>query len=229
MPATEKVTALRRLFSRKPVATLDELRYVLGTRSRTTVFRVISRVGYQTSFSHAGRFYTLTDIPQFDARGLWFHEAIGFSAHGTLRATVIALVDRAPAGYTHEDLRVELNLRVQDTLRSLVHDGLVGRERVGDVYVYVSAHSTSAGVQLAERRAAAQRRPAPVLPLDPARTIDVLLAVIHHPGEEPKAIAARLTAEGRQVSLEQIEALFRRHDLAEKKSSARSHSKRSRR
>ncbi|MGH7895227.1 MAG: hypothetical protein ACREQL_11205 [Candidatus Binatia bacterium] len=222
------MATLDRLFRRKPIASLEELRVALRTDSRTTVFRVVSRVGYQTSYSHAGRYYTLERIPKFDARGLWFYRGVGFSSHGTLRATVVVLVDRSAAGCTHEELQAALRLRLHDTLRSLVEDHLIGRERVEDVYVYVSARRPVAAGQLAQRRSAQVKAPAAAPLVDPARTIDVLLAVIHHPGDAPKAVVARLGAQGRLVSLEQVEQLFRRYDLPEKKT-ARSRSRRSRR
>ena len=212
MTASEAATAaLGRLFRRKPVASLAQLRQALGTRSRTTVFRALSRIGYRTSFSHAGGFYTLASLPEFDRRDLWFYRGIGFSAHGTLRATIVVLVDRSSAGYTHEELQAELTLRVHDTLRSLVEDNLIGRERVDQLYVYVSTHRRVAAAQLAQRRAASTAALALPPALDPARTIDVLLAGIPHPGAAPKAIVARLAAKGRLVSLAQVEDLFRRY------------------
>ena len=214
--------ALHRLFARQPIASLDELRAALGTRSRTTVFRVVRSVGYRTSFSHAGRYYTLEHIPKFDARGLWFCREVGFSSHGTLRATVITLVDRSDAGCTHEELLAELKLRVHDTLRSLVQDTLIGRERVEDVYVYVSASRKLARAQMDRRRRAIETVPATAPSLDPARTIEVLVAVIHHPADTPMAIVTRLVSQGRVVGLEQVEQLFRRYELGKKTARSRS-------
>lgn len=214
--------ALHRLFARQPIASLDELRATLGTRSRTTVFRVVRSVGYRTSFSHAGRYYTLERIPKFDARGLWFYRDVGFSSHGTLRATVVARVDSSDAGCTHEELQAELKLRVHDTLRSLVQDTLIGRERVEDVYVYVSARRKVARAQMDRRCQAIENAPATAPSLDPARTIEVLVAVIHHPADNPMAIVARLVSQGRVVGLEQVEQLFRRYELGKKTARSRS-------
>ena len=86
------LVALKTLFKRKHVVVLDELRAALQTHSRTTIFRVLSGVGYHTSYSHAGRFYTLKEIPKFNDLGLWFWRDVGFSMEGTLRATAVALV-----------------------------------------------------------------------------------------------------------------------------------------
>src|SRR5207249_7046986 len=65
--------ALHKLFRTRPVALLSDLRKALQTPSRTTVFCVLSSVGYLASYSHAGRYYTLKRIPQFDPRGLWHY------------------------------------------------------------------------------------------------------------------------------------------------------------
>ena len=58
--------ALRRLFQRQRTAELKDLFAVLETRSRMTVFRRLSTVGYLSSYSHAGRYYTLADVPEFN-------------------------------------------------------------------------------------------------------------------------------------------------------------------
>ena len=68
------VSALEDLYRSQPVAVLDDLREALDTHgtcvshSRTTIFRILSTAGYLTSYSHAGRYYTLKRIPKFDSR-----------------------------------------------------------------------------------------------------------------------------------------------------------------
>src|SRR5256886_16316853 len=102
---------LHKLFRTRPVALLSDLRKALQTPSRTTVFRVLSAAGYLTSYSHAGRYYTLKRIPKFDSYGIWLYRDIGFSLHGTLRATVIHIVEKSPAGQTHGELQDMLQLQ----------------------------------------------------------------------------------------------------------------------
>jgi hypothetical protein len=87
--AGQYVARLNQIYRRKRAALLDDLRETLGTASRTTIFRILKSVGYFTSYSHAGRFYTLRGIPQFDRLGLWSWRGIGFSSHGTLRAETL--------------------------------------------------------------------------------------------------------------------------------------------
>ena len=115
----DQVEAVQRLFRRKPVAILDQLQRALGSSERT-VFRVLDRVGYVTSYSHAGRYYTLKSIPAFDEHGLWFYGEVRFSARGTLRATLGFLIREAPGGHTHEEVAALVGLRVHNTLTRLV-------------------------------------------------------------------------------------------------------------
>ena len=209
-PKHNYLAALETLFKRKHVVVLDELRDALQTHSRTTIFRVLSSVGYHTSYSHAGRFYALKEIPKFNDLGIWFWRDVGFSMHGTLRSTAIALVEKAPGGQTHEELQERLRLRLHDTLRDLVEAKELTRRLWEDVYVYLNASREAAAAQWAERQTLVRHpvEPKPVLPLAPARVIDILLDVIHHPKDDAKATARRLTERGVAITAEQIEAVF---------------------
>lgn len=227
--AIDYTRALEKLFHRKSVVTLADVQRALNVTSRTTVLKMLRDADYVSSYSHAGRHYTLRRIPTFDARGLWFHGEIRFSAHGTLRATIVVLVNRAPAGHTHDELEVILALRVHDTLRSLVEAKQIGRERVDAVYVYVDAESKHAQAQIQRRRetagAAVAQTSAPPDPspsLDLARVVDVLLAVIRTPKDDACKIAARLRASGLSIDQEQVETVFRQHGLEKKTARFRS-------
>jgi hypothetical protein len=204
------MSALNKLYKTKRVALLDDLREALQTQSRTTIFRVLSAVGYLTSYSHAGRYYTLKRIPKFDSCGIWLHRGIGFSAHGTLRAAVTSLVEKSPAGQTHAELQEVLHLRVHDTLRLLVHDQTLSRKPFQDAYVYLSAKSRRASAQWARRQELAAAPPAE---LEPSRVIDVLVALIRHPSDDARAVSRRLQALGHKVTAEEAESIFLRYDL----------------
>ena len=215
----EYVAALNKLFRTRVVAPLAALRRALKMRSPVTVFRVLKAVGYHHSYSHAGRYYTLERIPKFDARGLWHYRDIGFSRHGTLRATLVDLVDNSPAGHTHEELQQILHLRVHDTLRFLVEKGQLRREQFQDTYVYFSARPARAAQQLAERRKLVPpptiEEPTPTAPgeLAPAVIVELLLDIIRHPEHDAQAVSHHLVRLGHRVTPEQVENLFRRYDL----------------
>jgi hypothetical protein len=228
----DRIERIKKLFARKRFADLRELREALGAQSRTTIFYALKEVGYLTSYSHTGRYYTLHHIPKFNEQGMWFVGDIRFSKHGTLRATIVALVHEAPAGQTHEELEQVLGLRVHDTLHSLVEDRLLSRERIYAVHVYLDPDPQRAKSQCEERqRRSSTFTPPPGLlappPWDSHGVIAVLVAVIQSPKDSARAIAAHLRAGGLAVTDEQVEAVFTQYSLGKK--TAQSRSRRSRR
>ncbi len=209
---------LAHLFRRKRVADLQTIQGVLGTSSRTTVFRVLSEIGYLTSYSHAGRYYTLLEIPRFDEEGLWAHGGALFSKYRTLRATIVQLVHNAPAGRTHAELRDRLRLRVHDTLRALTAGEQIGRVQLDRLFLYVSVEDAIAQVQAVQRRQVLEAQPPPVLLPPVTVIIEVLLEVIQAAQAQahPAAVAARLEARGIVVSPAQVERVFRHHGVEKK-------------
>ena len=221
--------ALATLFGRQPITDLDTLRRTLDTTSRMSVFRRLWEADYLSSYTHRGAYYTLTGIPDFDEYGLWFHQGVGFSRSGTLKATLVEMVDAAEGGHTHRELEALLRIRVQNTLTRLIRERLLGRERIEKLYLYVSAKAKRAATQVAKRRermAAAFEEIA--LPDD--TVIDVLLEVIHA-GQmvvAPAVVAERLRARGVPVTAAQVELVYAHYGFTVKKT-ARSRSKPSRR
>jgi len=206
---------LARLFARKPVVDLPMLKTALDTTSRTTVFRALSAVGYLASYSHAGRFYTLQYIPDFNEDGIWSHRDVLFSRRRTLRATVAHMVVTAPAGQTHAELQARVLLKVHDTLHGLVGGGEIGRVEVERLYLYVSANNEAAELQVGERRRQLLSVDVPVVRLpEPDAVIQILLALIRHPRESVVEIASRVRRHG--ILQEQVVKVFAHYGLGKK-------------
>src|SRR4030042_6079203 len=87
------------LLQKQRIATLSELKQALGSCATMTVFRKLRALGYRTSYSHRGKYYTLAHIPQFDEQGLWCYQAVCFSRDGNLLATTQRFVEEANVGF----------------------------------------------------------------------------------------------------------------------------------
>src|SRR5882672_1521430 len=111
--------ALRKHLLRHKIATLPELKDALGTTADLTVFRKLKPLDYLSSYTHRGRFYTLRTIARFDEDGLWSHEAVWFSRHGTLMATLEAWIPHASQGWFADELAERLRVDVHDPLHEL--------------------------------------------------------------------------------------------------------------
>jgi len=146
---------LLRLLLKKRIATLPELLEVLGSHVSITIFRKLEPLGYLTSYSHRGRFYTLQRIARFDDHGLWSHDSVWFSRYGTLVATAEALVNASPHGYFAAELEDLLHVSVQDTLLQLVQQRRLTRELLAGLYLYCSADASAQQSQWKARLARA--------------------------------------------------------------------------
>lgn len=214
--------AVRRLFRRQTVATLREIFLALGTRSRMSVFRRLREIGYLTSFTHAGRYYTLTEVPRFDEKGLWFVEEVGFSRLGSLKDTVPALVSEAPAGMTHGELFVLLRVRVFNTLHELLDEGRIAWERRGRTRLYLSPDEGRAAAQLALREEMASVRTGKAPPLPAPVVLEVLVEAVRVSGVaiDAAGLAARLSARGVEVTPAAVRQVCERHGIRLEKKTA---------
>ena len=217
--------ALTRLFVRQSIADLATLAAALETSSRMSVFRRLSALGYLSSYSHAGRYYTLRDIPQFDRDGLWQCQGVCFSRDGSLKATVERLVEEADAGRTHHELHARLQVRVHNTLLDLVESRRIGRETIKGHYLYVSAKPARAESQLGLRRQQQEGLLQPIEEPPTAVVIEVLLDLVQSAKVQPDAgrVTERLAARGLPVSVQQVETILSRYGL---KKTAHSRSRR---
>jgi hypothetical protein len=211
-PIQDAAAALLRGWRRKKVITLPQLMEELQTSLRT-IRRRLKVWGALASFNCNSRFYTLPEVPQFDEHGLWFHHQIGFSRHGHLPQTIVALVRQAPGGLTAAELGQRLRLAPRSFLWQFhQHPGLL-REKHRGRYVYFATDPTLADRQKAVRRAALAPVPLP----SAEETIAVLVQAMQHPERRPEQLAAELQARYPHLTAEAIVALFAHHHWTLKK------------
>lgn len=132
---------------------MPQLMKALGTSVERTVFRKLSGLHYRASYSHRGSYYTLDELAQFDAMGLWSFRSVLFSAHGSLVDTAATLVDASRAGFFVGEVDRLLHLGTKDCLRHLLQQGRLGRDELDGRYLYCSADPARRRAQLAARRA----------------------------------------------------------------------------
>jgi len=220
LPPKQSGKVLVKMFRNKYIANLDELFDVIDTRSRMSVFRRLKPLGYLSSFTDAGSFYTLQDIPKFDTLGLWFYQDVGFSRAGTLKSTVIDIVNLSEAGKTPTELLNLLRLKVanslHNTLSGLIKGKHLKRHRLQGLALYTSVDSDIAAKQIAARGEKIKSG----LPVPTVVSIAVLVEALRA-GKilvPPSTVAARLNAQGMTISVDQVEQIFSQYGLdAEKK------------
>jgi len=140
--------AVKSFLQNQKIATLEELKKTLGSSSTMTVFRKLKALGYRTSYSHRGKYYTLAGTPRFDRQGLWAYDGVWFSQHGNLLSTSQWFVEAADAGLSATELQHLLNVEVKEPLLQLFRQKRIERKKFEDLYVYLARE---AGQQRGQR------------------------------------------------------------------------------
>ena len=143
---------LENLFDAKPVIVLKEMQKVLGSASRATIFRHLMKVSYCRSYNCNGRYYTKHDSTRYDRHGLFSYKGIHFSRDGNLSATVARLICESSFGHTQRELQELLQVRVQTSLLTMVHDKQLARFKVAGQFIYLHSDSEIRIEQLTKRR-----------------------------------------------------------------------------
>ena len=168
---------IRDFFDAHKIATLDQLKAVLGNPARCTLFRKLAQLEYLSSYSHRGKFYTLRSIARFIEPGLWSCRSVWFSRFGNLLQTAEALVTRSEAGYSAAELKDILHVKTKHALAHLVRCDLLQRKKFDSVYIYLSVENAVAREQEKSRKVRLKKSFASVIVTNPDLA-----------GEEAKAI-----------------------------------------
>lgn len=208
MPLNPKPSQrLSTLFLEQPCWMIEplaaELRY-----SIPSVRRFLAEVGYYSSFTHIGSWYTLCSIPRFGRDGLWFYRDIGFSRAGSLTNTLVDLITGSAAGMTAEQLGAKLRCKCHSVLVQMWRQGRLQREKIGRSHVYLAIDPDIAAVQRQTKESLS------VIQLPGEIAVLILVEFIRHPDSSFEQLATAISRE-KSVTVEaaQIERLFDQHGL----------------
>jgi len=218
MPKINAQKKVENLLRKRRVVTMSDLCEVIGSSSRMTVFRRLRQIKYVTSYTHAGRYYTLYDIARFDSDGIWFYEDIGFSQNGSLKNTVIYLVDGSDAGKFHFDLERQLRVRVHNVLLDLVKSKQIERIKFAGQYLYLNSDKEQSTKQIEQRdKLSMQARRIPVFISEPM-VIEILAEVIRQSKRHPRAdqVASALAIRGLPIAEKDVMTVFDQYNIEKK-------------
>jgi len=205
------------VFQRNKVLTKSELLDKIGCSSMT-IWRLLDRHGYLTSYNDNARHYTLADIPQFNEHGLWSFRKARFSKWGSMTNTIVGIVRQSPSGLTAEQLAELLEVRhVQPHLSRLFQRGCLTRERIEGCSVYFAIEPTERTMQQDRRKAEVESTlVAPQLPpLD--HIVALMVEIIRRPQGTPQQWTRRLKQRGFPVGPRDIKAVLAHYEIDPKK------------
>jgi hypothetical protein len=218
MPKINPQKKVENLLRKRRVVAMSDLYEVIGSSSRMTVFRRLREIEYVSSYTHAGRYYTLYDIARFDSDGIWFYDDIGFSQNGSLKNTVNYLVDNCDAGKFHFDLERQLRVRVHNVLLDLVKSKQIKRIKFEGQYLYLSTDEAQSTKQIKQRdQLSMQVRRIHVFISEPM-VIEILAEVIRQSKRHPRAdqVASALAMRGLPIAKKDVMTVFDHYDIEKK-------------
>lgn len=196
-------------FKEHKVLTIAELSAQLGF-SIATVRRRLKEWGTLSSYNHSGSFYTLPSIPQFNKKGLWKYDGAFFSKYGTLKNTVIHLVETSPRGLSNGELEEILQVNPNSYLPQCRELAGVKREKHRREVVYFSAEQQE--YQQQKRKRFPPEPTTPKLPPD-AISIIIMVLLVKNPDSTPSELAQMLLRDGYPITVDMIEDLLEFHGL----------------
>ena len=186
------MNSLKDMFKRSTVLTLDQVSGT-GNCSIRTVQRQFAELAVLRSYNKNSRYYTLSEIPKFNAHGIWCYRDILFSKYGGLRQTVKYAIIASDGGLSGNEIGDIVNLLPRSFMHHFREMEGIFREKHGGVYIYFSNDPTIYARQKFKRvRAIDAKR------ISDTIAIKILVVYIKHP----------------ELSEEELSSILRReHDL----------------
>ena len=132
-----KIKVIEDIFDVHKALTISELAQHLNC-AEITARRKLHQVGYFSSYTHNSQYYTLQTIAKFNTDGIWSYNDIHFSKFGTLKNTMLHLVDTSRSGLTVSELSEKLKIKCYSTLNLFYKNGYFNRIHYKKDYVYLS-------------------------------------------------------------------------------------------
>jgi hypothetical protein len=145
-----KLNFLKKMFHKFKVLTLSHVSKTHG-RSIRTVQRQFAELAVLRSYNKNSRYYTLPEIPTFNAHGIWCYRDILFSKYGDLRQTVKHMILASEDGLSGNEIGDIVNLLPRSFMHHFRETEGIFREKHGGVYINFSNDPTIFAKQIKKK------------------------------------------------------------------------------
>jgi len=198
---------------KEKIFTLQRLTSLLNC-SRRTAQTKLSLWKTFTSYNHNSKYYVFPEIPRFNIHGLWCYKNIAFSENGTLKKTIIHLVNSSEAGLTGKELGALLGLPPQNFVHHFKNCPGICREKYCGVYIHFSDQAGRYGQQVKRRLVAGD--PVGKDTITEGDAIVILVAILNHQSISPKEIIVLPEVNERGISELAIQNFLQSHGIVKK-------------
>lgn len=200
-------------FIEKVVVTLRELSQFLNVSIRT-IQRKIRQWDTIRSYDHNGGYFSLKKLATFNSYGIWEYNNIHFSKFGTLKGTLVAIINNSSHGMDASQIRDVLGMDTRSFLFQYKDVSEIKREKIGGNYVYFSSDQQQFSEQLLKRKLDSEALAQP--PLKGSAAISVLVEAIKHPGFTSEQLSGHLHKQGIKIKPKVIQSFFAFYGIEKK-------------
>lgn len=206
-----EIALFKKMFNKSKLLTLNQVSKTRDCSIRT-VQRQFAELAVLRSYNKNSRYYTLPEIPKFNAHGIWCYRDILFSKYGDLRQTVKHTILASKDGLSGNEIGDIVNLLPRSFMHHFREMEGIFREKHGGVYIYFSNDpSIYVRQQIKRVRANEVRR------ISDAIAIKILVGYIKHPELSEEELSSILRREKNvDISPSMITNLLSFHGLLKK-------------
>lgn len=206
-----KPIALKRMFKKSKVLTLKQVAKEHECSIRT-VQRQFAELDVLRSYNKNSRYYTLPEIPIFNAYGIWCYQDTLFSKYGNLRQTVRHAILASENGISGNEIGDIVQLLPRSFMHHFREMEGVFREKHDGVYIYFSNDLTTYAMQKNNRVQTTD-----VKRISDTVVIKILVAYIKNPELPEEKLSSILKQEHNlDISPSMIKTLFAFYGLLKK-------------
>jgi len=205
-----KEKSLLNFFKKKQVVTIQSL-MEFSQLSLNSVKRRLSSWKAYSSYDYNRSYYVLPEVAKFNCNGIWENHGVYFSQHGTLKQTIVYLVNNSELGLARCELEVLLGITLDKVFPSYFKDSfLLNRELENGRYIYFSKEP-EVYLEQTQKRKKFQRSQAK-LPRD-ENAIIILVELIKHPTDTLVQLTKRVRRRGITITIDKVRNLLQYHGL----------------
>jgi len=167
-----------------------------------------------TSYNKKGRYYALSETPEFDKNGLWFYNDVFFTEHRNLKQTIVYLVRKSLNGLSSKEIGEIVGLDPSSFMHHFRDVPGICREKHQNKFVYFSDETAVYTKQREKKILATQELKR--FPSD-THAIIILVQFIKHPKISICELSDKIFSLGVKIKPEIIEYFLEHHDLIKKK------------
>ncbi len=211
-----RIKAISDFLQKQKIATVDQLMEAVES-NEWTIRRDLKQLNAITSYTHSGRYITLSNIPKFDVNGIWFYREIGFTKFSSSLELIVQIVNSSNKGVTREDIQKIVKIQVFQQICVLLSRNKIFRVKVGNKYVYIpekTANNKKSRQRIVESLQIEEYYDREIKIGD---LISVLKIVLQEGKIDLKSVKGWVKKYALKIPLTKLETLILKHKLNEKK------------